>query len=286
MNTVRIITDSAAELTEEEAEELQVSVLPLRYSVGNTVYKQGKDISSERLMEIMVQGKMKVTPLPPSIEDVSSLLEAVTRAGQVALFIHVANGLVPVAQPIQEVSRGLFGRARLEIIDSLSVSYGLRRIIQTAAEAADRGADLAETTQLVRSLISRVYTLFYTEDFESLEQSVDIQPSQAILASILGVRPLVVLEEGRLLPLEKVTPRTTPVDKLTDFVLEFATVTELAILVGPTPSGLDIDELRERIRQNYTGLEVPIVPYGPLVAATVGTSAVGLYVSEELHGGW
>ncbi|MGI6207148.1 MAG: DegV family protein [Anaerolineae bacterium] len=286
MNSVRIITDSAAELTAEEAEELQVSVLPLRYSVGNTVYKQDRDISSDRLMEIIVQGKAKVAPLPPATEDVTALLEGVTRAGQVAVFIHVANGLVPVAQPIQEVSRGLFGRARIEIIDSQSVSYGLKRIVLAAARAANRGAGLSEVTQLVRSLISRVYTLFYTEDFESLEQSVDIQPSQAILASILGVRPLVVLEEGRLLPLEKVTPRTTPVDKLTDFVLEFASVTELAILVGPSPAGLDVEELRERIRQNYPGLEVPIVPYGPLVAATVGPAAVGLFVSEEFHGGW
>ncbi|NPV06435.1 MAG: DegV family EDD domain-containing protein [Anaerolineae bacterium] len=286
MNSVRIITDSAAELTPEEAEELQVAVLPLRYSVGNTIYKQDRDISTERLMEILAQGNAKVTPLPPSTDDVTALLEAVTRAGQVALFVHVANGLVPVAEPIQEVSRGLFGRARIEIIDSMSVSYGLKRIVQTVALAAAQEAQLPEVTQLVRSLMSRVYTLFYSEDFESLEQSVDIQPAQAILAGILGVRPLVVLEEGRLLPLEKVTPRTTPVEKLTDFVLEFATVSELAILVGPSPLPLDVEELRERIMQSCPGLEVPVVPYGPLVAALVGTAAVGLFVSEGLQGGW
>lgn len=286
MNNIRIITDSAAELTREEAGEMQVDVLPLRYSVGGAIYKQDRDITSERLMDIVTSAKAKVTPLPPSTEDVADMLEGVTRAGQAALVIHVADGLVPMAQPLQDISRGLFGRARIEIIDSMSVSYGLKRVVQTAAEAAARGAGLSETAQMVRSLISRIYTLFYTEDFESLEHTVDIEPSQATLASILGVRPLVVLEEGRLLPLEKVTPRTTPVDKLTDFVLEFASVAELAVLTGPCPSGVDVDELLERIRQSIPGLDVSATDSGPLVAATVGPRALGLFVSEGLHGVW
>jgi len=286
MNSVRIITDSAAELSAQEAGELQVDVLPLRYNVGGTVYRQGSEMSAERLLSIIAQGKAKVTALAPATEDITQLLEDVTRAGQVALFIHVAGGLVPVVQPVQDIARGLFGRARIEIIDSMSVSYGLKRIVETAARAAADGADIAETSQVVRSLTSRVYTLFYTEDFESLEHTVDIQPSQAVLASILGVRPLVVLEEGRLIPLEKVTPRTTPLDKLAEFVLEFASVAELAVLTGPRDSGLDVDELRERIEQSLPGLVVPAVPYGPLVAASVGPRCLGLFVSEGLDGAW
>lgn len=286
MNSVRIITDSAAELSAQEAGELQVDVLPLRYNVGGTVYRQGSEMLAERLLSIIAQGKAKVTALAPATEDITQLLEDVTRAGQVALFIHVAGGLVPVVQPVQDIARGLFGRARIEIIDSMSVSYGLKRIVETAARAAADGADIAETSQVVRSLTSRVYTLFYTEDFESLEHTVDIQPSQAVLASILGVRPLVVLEEGRLIPLEKVTPRTTPLDKLAEFVLEFASVAELAVLTGPRDSGLDVDELRERIEQSLPGLVVPAVPYGPLVAASVGPRCLGLFVSEGLDGAW
>lgn len=286
MNSVRIITDSAADLSPEEARELQVDVLPLRYSVAGTIYRQDQEIPAERLLSIIAEGKARVTALGPATEDISAILEAVTRAGQVALFVHVANGLVPVAQPVQEIARGLFGRARIEIIDSRSVSYGLKRIVQLAAEAASNGANLAELAQVVRSLTSRVYTLFYTEDFESLEQTVDIPPSQAVLASILGVRPLVVLEEGRLIPLEKVTPRTTPVDKLTEFVMEFASVAELAVLTGPSPSGLNVDELKERIEQSIPGLIVPVLPYGPLVAARVGPRCLGLFVSEGLDGAW
>ncbi len=286
MNSVRIITDSAAELTPDEAKALGVSVLPLRYAVGNTIYKQDRDISSDRLLEIISQGNTAVTPLPPAAEDVTALLEGVVRAGQVALFVHVADGLLPVAEPIQEVAQGLFGRARIEIVDSKSVSYSLKRIVDTAAHAAVQGEGLAEITQLVRGMIAHVYTLFYTEDFERLEKTVDIQPAQAILATILGVRPLVVLEDGRLLPLEKVTPRTTPEDKLSDFIFEFAEVAELAILTGPRPQGLDVEELRQRILQQYPTLDLPVVSYGPLVAASVGPAALGLFVYEGLHAGW
>lgn len=286
MSSVRIITDGAAELTPDEATELDVSVLPLRYSVDNAVYRQDVDISSERLLELVAQGKANVSPLPLDEEDVASLLEGIARSGEEALCVHVADGLVSVAEPMRSVVQGLFGSARIEVIDSLAVSYGQQRIVRAAAEAAADGADLPEVTQVARSVIPHVYTLFYTEEFEYLEKSVDIQPAQAILAAILGVKPLVVLEEGRLLPLEKITPRRTPVDKLADFVSEFATVAEVAILVGPQPPDFDVEELRQRIMQGRSSPEVPLIQYGPLVAASVGPAATGLFVYEGLQAAW
>ena len=151
---------------------------------------------------------------------------------------------------------------------------------------AAKGTDLSGVAQLVRAMISRIYTLFYAEDFEHLEGTVDIAPAQAILASILGVRPLLMLEEGRLIPLEKVTPRTTPVDKLADFVFEFATVSEIAVLLGPRRSDIDVEDLRQRVIQQYPNLQVPVYHYGPVVAATVGPAAAGLFVYEGLQSGW
>ncbi|MHB0876359.1 MAG: DegV family protein [Anaerolineae bacterium] len=286
MKTVRIITDSAAELTPDVAAGLDISVLPLRYSIGGTIYRQDVDLSSDRLLELLSQGSTHVAALPPATEDVVRIFESVARAGQVAVYIHVANGMIPVLDPILRVTQGLFGRARIEVIDSLAVSYGLQRIVRAAADAAARGAELGDVAQLVRGMVSRIYTLFYAEDFEHLESTVDIQPAQAILASILGVKPLLMLEEGRLIPLEKITPRSTPVDKLADFVFEFATVSEVAVLLGPRPTDIDIEDLRQRILQQYPSLRIPVYHYGPAVAATVGPAAAGLYVYEGLQSGW
>jgi len=286
MNTVRIVTDSAAELDPELAASLDISVLPLRYSVGGAIYRQDVDLPSDRLLELLSQASTPVAALPPAIEDVEHVFESVAKSGQIAVYIHVANGLIPVLDTILKVTQGLFGRARIEVIDSLAVSYGLQRIVMAAAQAASRGADLAEVTQLVRAMVSRIYTLFYAEDFEHLEGTVDIQPAQAVLASILGVKPLLMLEEGRLIPLEKITPRSTPVDKLADFVFEFATVTEVAILLGSRPADIDIEDLRQRILQQYPSISIPVYHYGPAVAATVGPAAAGLYVYEGLQSGW
>ncbi len=286
MNSVRIITDSGSELSPSEAEGLGVSVLPLRYSIGGTIYRQDVDISSERLLELLAHEKTPAVPMPPAREDIAALLEDVARAGQVALCIHVADGVVPMAEPLRSVVQSLFGRARIEIVDSLAMSYGLKRIVRGAAEVAARGGNLGEVTQAVRAMISHIYTLFYAEDFEHLEGSVDIQPAQAMLASILGVKPLLMLEEGRLLPLEKITPRATPVDKLADFVFEFASVAEMAILLGPREPDFSIEELQLRLTTQYPGLEIPLVHYGPLVAATIGPGATGLFVYEGLQAGW
>lgn len=286
MKTVRIITDSAAELPPALAASLDISVLPLRYQIGGSIYKQDVDLPSDRLLELLSQGSAHVAALPPATEDIVRIFESVARSGQVAVYIHVANGMIPVLDSILRVTQGLFGRARIEVIDSLAVSYGLQRIVRAAADAAARGAELADVTQLVRAMVSRIYTLFYAEDFEHLESTVDIQPAQAILASILGVKPLLMLEEGRLIPLEKITPRSTPVDKLADFVFEFATVSEVAVLLGPRPTDIDVEDLRQRVLQQYPSLRIPVYDYGPAVAATVGPAAAGLYVYEGLQSGW
>ena len=286
MKTVRIITDSAAELDPELAASLDIDVLPLRYSIGGTIYRQDVDLPSDRLLDLISQGSARVAALPPASEDVERIFESVAKSGQVAVYIHVANGMIPVLDSILRVTQGLFGPARIEIIDSLAVSYGLQRIVRAAADAAVRGAELADVAQLVRAMVSRIYTLFYAEDFEHLESTVDIQPAQAILASILGVKPLLMLEEGRLIPLEKITPRSTPVDKLADFVFEFSTVSEVAVLLGHRPSDIDVEDLRQRVLQQYPSLHIPVYHYGPAVAATVGPAAAGLYVYEGLQSGW
>jgi|YNPNPStandDraft_1061719.scaffolds.fasta_scaffold28121_2 DegV family protein with EDD domain len=284
MTRIRIITDSGAELTPEEAASLGVTVLPLRYAVGNLVYQEGVDISAERLLCLIAEGK-SVRALPPSTPDITSALESVARAGEVALCLHTAGGLVQVAEPVREVAENLFGKARIEIIDTLAASYALRRIVEAAAARARAGANISAVTQVVRSMMSRVYTVFYVERFEYVEETVQIQPAQAILASLLGLKPLVVLEDGHLIPLEKITPRTTPVDKLTDFVLEFATVRELAILTGPKEPDFPLAALQERLHQQLPEVPLESHAFGPLVASKVGPSSVGLYVFEGLDPG-
>jgi len=105
-----------------------------------------------------------------------------------------------------------------------------------------------------------------------------MRKAQALLGTMLNIKPLMILEEGSIIPLEKVRSRAGVVDKLFEFVAEFPHIEEIAILqVKKTEEAY---ALIERIHTVSPDLSISIVPYSPSIACHIGPDAIGLYIYE------
>jgi DegV family protein with EDD domain len=167
-------------------------------------------------------------------------------------------------------------------MDSMSASWGLGKLVKLAAEEAAAGRSLDEIVRLVRGILPHIYFFFFVERLDYLERGGRISPAQALLGTMLHIKPLLLVEDGDILPLEKVRTREAAIEKLADFVAEFATIQQVVILTSPVESEMGglVEELREHLHADLPGQEFEVIEYDPVLACHLGPEALGVVVYE------
>ena len=110
------------------------------------------------------------------------------------------------------------------MLDTATTSTGLGLIVETAARTAAAGEPIGEIERIVRGMIPHIYALFFSDSLQYLESWGRLGPAQAMLGTMLGLKPLSTMEDGDLLPVEKVRNYAHAVDKLHDFIIEFSRI--------------------------------------------------------------
>jgi fatty acid-binding protein DegV len=100
---------------------------------------------------------------------------------------------------------------------------------------------------------------------------------------MLGIKPLLIVEDGEIVPLEKVKSRGKAVERLYEFITEFPSIEKITVLHGT--DGTDLPELLHRLEMAFPKLEVGVTQYGPVLATHVGPDALGIFVFESLRWG-
>lgn len=278
MAELRIVTDSAASIPPQKAREWGVEVLPLRVHLGDEVYREGVDIQPQKLLERLAATDTVPTLSPPPVEEFASVYGRLSHTAEDIFSLHVSRRICDVLPVAGQASQEFLGRCRVTVMDSTVFDLGQRILVERAVRAARAGLAVQEVVRIVRGLIPRLYAIFFTENLNYLERGKRLSPAQAILGTMLGIKPILTLEDGDILPLEKVRTRERALEKLMEFVAEFSNVEEIAILQGG--SSEDAQALREMLSSILPRREIPISTYGPSLAVHLGPSAMGVIVFE------
>jgi DegV family protein with EDD domain len=280
MARVRIVTDSTAELEPDIAEALGIGVIPLTIHVGHKTFQDGLEMDSTRLAERLETTDSLPFATAPTLEAVEEAYRDLGNGTDDIVAIHVSAGLSNTVNLARTAAVSLIGQRRIVVVDSLSTSLALRTLVIAAGEVSRKGANLDEVVRLVRAMIPHVYLVFFVESLEYLERGERIGKAEALLGTMLSIKPLLIIEDGEILPLEKVRTRNGGIDKLYEFVTEFPHLEKVAILKGAraaTPS-----ELVERLQTAFPKKELDLVTYGPVLATHLGLEAIGVFVYEGL----
>ena len=279
MSRVKIVTDSTADLPSDLARELDIAVIPLTVHFGKEVFRDGIDIDSQRFFKRLKSAKTVPTTAAPPPRAFEEAYGQLVREHDSILSIHLSSKLSQTVSTAEKGALPFLGRKKITVVDSLSASRGLGYLAIAAAEAARSGASLDELIKLMRTLIPHVYLVFFVETPDYLHRGGRLGKAQAMLGSMLNIKPLLALEDGEIVPLEKVRTRQRAIEKLCEFTLEFSKVRKMTILHSENPS--DVKELSERIREHLPSVPIEVAPYGPVLASHVGPDAFGIVIFED-----
>ncbi len=216
----------------------------------------------------------------PTAAQFQELYGQLARTTNQIISLHSAGGLSSIVREAQAAARQYLGRCDIIVMDSQTVSLGLGILVEEAARMAQDNVPLGEIVRQIRGIIRHIYIVMITDELDYLEHSRLISPAQAILGTMLDIKPFLAIEEGALIPMEKVRSRERAIEKIAEFASEFSEIKRMAILQA-TPYPTDETKLLlERLAQVAPNKEAPILLYGPLLAAHVGPNAMGLVVLE------
>ncbi len=283
-----IVTDSTADLTPEEIQSYGVQVVPLNVHFGNETYPDVHDkLPRERFFELLAESPHRPTTSSPTIATFRDVYEEASRHTDNIISIHISAKLSDTVRRARQASEALLGKSKIQVIDSEVTSVGLGLLVKAAAQMAKQDMAADEIVRTIRGMIDHIYVVFFVESLDFLEQGGRIGKAQALLGTMLNIKPMLILEEGEIEPLEKVRTRGRALDKLAEFVSEFGEIESLTIMQNNS----DPEELKglvERIESvRSDAVEIGIAQYGPVLAAHIGPDALGIVVFESVqHYGW
>lgn len=282
MSRVRIVTDSTADLPQDVVDSLGITVLPLVLHIGQKNLRDGVDISREEFFKRIVNVPTPPTTSAPTQKQFDAIFTELTNPphNDAVVAILVSSKLSQAFRNATRAAAPLLGRSKIIVIDSQLITIGLGMLVTAAAQAAARGDSLDEVVRLVRGMIPKIYIGFFVETLDYLERGGRIGPAQALLGTMLNIKPLLILEDGEVVALEKVRTRTKAIEKLVEFITEFAHIERLIILHSNTPD--DVNLLIEQINLVLPNLDISVDHYGPVTATHVGPDALGVVVFEGM----
>ena len=281
MSRVHIVTDSAATIDAAVAEQLGITILPLTVRIDGQDYEDGSELDHEELLLRMARDRIRPSIVGPTAEQFRRVYARLTRRTDRIISLHSSASLSLVCREAQRAAREFLGRCDIVVMDSETLSLGLGIVVQEAARLANASVPLTEIMRQVRGIIRRIYIVLITDTLDYLEHSRRISPAQAILGAMLSIKPFLDIEEGEIIPTEKVRSSDRAIDKLAEFAGEFSSIQEMAILQSTLYPTDETKMLQDRLAVIAPGHEIPILLYGPLLASHIGPDGMGLMVYEK-----
>jgi DegV family protein with EDD domain len=279
---IRIVTDSAAQFVNPEiVKRYNIEVVPHTVHLGTQSFREGIDLDTEAFFRLQNQSNAPVTLSAPSVDAFTSVYGRLNRSTDKILSLHMSRAFGATWNNARSATKSLLGRCEIVVLDSLTTSIGLGMLVEAAARAVEDGLPMDEVVRITRGMVPHIYIVVYVESMDYLRRNGLLSESQSILGAMLNIKPFLTIEDGEIIPMEKVRTEGQAVDKLVEFVTEFSDVQNLVILQN-TPYATDtIRTLQEQLALEFPGRSFPSLMYGPSLAALIGTDATGIVVYER-----
>ncbi len=272
--TVKIVTDSSSDLPKDLAEKLGIAVVPLYVRFGTDSYRDGVDITPDEFYKKLTGDSVIPVTSAPSPGLFTELYESLAGTTDSIISIHVSRNLSGTYEAAQAGGREVKAKCRIDIIDSRQVTMALGLLAIVAAKAAAAGATAEEIIKEVNDAMPRVYLAGLLNTLEFLEKGGRIGRAEAWMGAMLDIKPILSVQDGEVVPLERVRTRVRAIERLHELLEEHLPASEIGIIHSTTPD--EARKLSERVGKIQPGKEVYLARFGPVLGTYVGPGAVGI----------
>lgn len=276
--SVRIVIDSASDITLQRADELHLDFMPLKTIFGEEEYLDGITITHKQFYEKLIEcGTIPTTSQIPPYEFEKKFKE-IREAGDTAVVISLSSLLSGTYQSAVLASDGF--EDCIFTVDSLNVSLGLQSLVLYAVRLRDQGMSAKEIAAELERVKNKIVVLAVIDTLEYLKQGGRISKTAAWAGTMLAIKPVISIVKGEVVILGKARGSKNGNNMLMQNVKESGGIDfSMPYCLGYT--GLDDTLLQKYIRDSAVLWEgktdnLPITTIGSTIGTHAGPGAIGV----------
>lgn len=271
---VNIITDSTVDLSHTLIEQFRIQVVPLYVYVNNRVFSDGVNISTNDLFQsVQTSGQLPKTSAPA----VNDFQKVFSQPGE-SIYIGLSSQLSTTMQNAN-LAQETGEPGKVFIIDSLNLSTGIGLLVLKAADLRDQGLSAEVIYQQINVLTAKVRTSFVIETLEYIYKGGRCSASQALMGSLLHIRPVIQVRPDGTLGIKGRTRGTRQKAlqyMLDDFADHLDEIDFQRVFITHTNSDQDADYLKGELLKLAPIQNVYITSAGSVVASHCGPGTIGI----------
>lgn len=283
---VRILCDSASDLSEDLLKVYNIDRLSLVVIKGEEEYFDGTSISSKEVYDHMKVGQTFKTSQVPQRSFEEKFKEYAQKQESVIYlaFSSELSGTYQAAAFVKEQIKDQYPEFDLTIIDTKSASLGLGLIVLEAGKLAKQGKSKEEILGIVKFYLENIQHVFTVDDLEYLFRGGRVTRSQALVGGILSIKPILNMKDGKLVPLDKVSGKSKVYKALMDIMEERTQEADLEKQIIGISHADDLEnaiKLKEMISHRFGVKEFVIGEIGATIGAHVGPGTLALFFMSK-----
>jgi DegV family protein with EDD domain len=275
-----IVTDSTATLPNYVIQREQIRVLGMQITIDQMSFTEQIEVSTGAILAAL-RNNREVTTSQPSIGAIRSVYEECIESGaSEILSLHLSSELSGTYATCLNVARDF--QIPIHVVDSRSIGLGLGFAVMSATHAAQ---DLVTLGQQVQQQASKSKVWLFVETLDYLRRGGRLGAAESFVGSALQIKPILHIDNGRLVPFEKVRTTSRAIARLVELAIQAAAEFEAPVSVGVQHAGnrTKAQELAEQIGKKLPGTQVMISELGAVLSAHVGPGALGVVVAPHFN---
>lgn len=270
MKKIAWITDSTCLLSEEVRKQYGIYILPNRIQFGETSFRDGVDLSEEAFYERLKEAKQLPTTSQPSIGETVELFEQLKETYDFAIAVHVSSELSGTFNATKQAAK--MAEFPLYAVDSKLLSLPMFEMIQKGNELLEKGKEPEEVVAYLSGMHQYAHLYVTVGSLEQLHKGGRMNSVQLFIGSLLQVKPIVTVKNGKLEAFDKVRSRKKALQQL------------VALFEASVQKGASIDQvsiLHALAHEDANYVREKIHAIAPTVRVTEGSLGAAIGV----HGG-
>ena len=282
---IRILTDSTADFTKEEARALGLTVIPLNVNFGpDEVYRDGEDLDLQEFYERLEHAEKLPTTSQPSPELFLAAFEEAKEAGEPVVAVLLSGALSGTLQSARLAAEMSGYEDQIFLVDSMTVTLAEQLLVRRAVALRDQGFTAAEIARTLDEEKKRIRLYAVVDTLKYLQKGGRLSAAVAVAGTLLGIKPVITVQDGKVGVVGKA--RGLPGAYVTIFKLISAEEGGIDILrpylLGYTGHRRTVEPFYRYICDNLHLPKPPVSAIGPVIGVHAGPGACGIaYFAAE-----